>query len=213
MPNVTVDIVPLNPSHNNIDPTVLQGQISEWKLRISNHGTAPASNLTLKTNFPWINVISKISCKGEDSLKKRTSCCVGPSGTLMRIPLSSNDVHGEVEKGRSDVLHPGGIYDVPIQVRTSGGGNQEFYMLFRYELWNGDLDEVEHIQPKVRWLKKMVSIAVFPSLTVTASIMPSYAKKREHILSVQVRSICFYQSLPVRSSLLMHFFNNQDGKL
>jgi hypothetical protein len=131
----------------------------------------------------------------------------------MRIPLSSNDVHGEVEKGRSDVLHPGGIYDVPIQVRTSGGGNQEFYMLFRYELWNGDLDEVEHIQPKVRWLKKMVSIAVFPSLTVTASIMPSYAKKREHILSVQVRSICFYQSLPVRSSLLMHFFNNQDGKL
>ena len=195
MPNITVDIVPLNYSQSNSDLTVLQGQISEWKLRIANHGTAPASNLTLKTNFPWINVISAASSKGAESLKKRTSCSVGPSGTLMRIPLSKNEDNGDAEKKISGVLYPGDIHDVPIQVRTSGGGNQEFYMLFRYELWNGELDKVNHISPKVRWFKKMVSIAVFPSLTVTASIMPSYAKRREHILSVEVSSVLLYYSL------------------
>ena len=182
MPNVTVDIVPLHTSHDNSDQTVLQGQISEWKLRISNHGTAPASRLTLKTNFPWINIINATSSESHDFLKTHTSCCVGPSGTLMYVPL-----RGHIDNSDPDILYPGQTREVPIQVRTSGGGNQEFYMLFRYELWKGAVEEATVTTPHVRWLKKMISIAVYPSLTVTASIMPSHSKKRDHILSVEVR--------------------------
>lgn len=181
MPNLFVDVVPLQDkvTKNNGEGTVLQGQISQSLLRISNRGTAPASGVLIKTNVPWISILgckeSKDSSVNGDS--KETSFCMGPTGTLMRVPL-----------GTANVLYPGQTVDIPIEVRTSGGGRQDFYMLFRYELFDatGTSSNACSTSPKLRWLRKISSIAVYPSLTVTASLMPSHLKKYDHILSIEM---------------------------
>lgn len=173
MPFLKVSVEP----EGNLYGTVLQGQTSCWKLKLSNFGYAPASNIMLKTNAPWLNISSKDKIQSEDD---PTSFCIGPSGTLMRVPLSG-------KPGRLGVLHPGETAEVPIVVRTSGGGRQEFYMLFRYELWSEHNVEM-NLAPLHRWTREILSIPVYPSITMSASLMPSYSNKQEHILSIEVSS-------------------------
>jgi len=186
MPSLTVDIVPHG---GKGDATVLQGQISSWTLRISNLGTAPASNVTLKTNAPWMNI-----AQTNRKETRATSHCIGPSGTLMRLPLEKKTAEDGIDNDdyvKSDVISPGQTVEVPVHVRTSGGGRQELYMLFRYELSNGDvvstaLNSSSPSSSKQKWLRKMISVPVYPSLTLSAVLMPSYWKKREHILSIEM---------------------------
>ena len=179
MPNLKVDMLPRG-NNSIIDGTVLQGQVSDWILRVTNQGTAIADKITLKTNVPWMNLLGPGSRQnGGDECNLPTSYCVGPSGTLMYIPIVGDQDHGS-----NDVLKPGQTADIPIQLRTSGGGRQDFYMLFRYELLKDSLSS--SMCPKVRWLRNMVSVAVYPSLTVTASLMPSFKGENDHILSVEV---------------------------
>ena len=176
MPNISVDVIK-NGEHGN-NGVVLQGQVSEWILRVSNQGAAHATNLCLKLNVPWFNITSQDgTILPED---RETSHCFGPSGTMMRLPLHGN--------GRSGgTLGPGETVDIPIEIRTSGGGRQDFYMLFRYELYEKTTSsKPPPTSPKCRWLRKMVSVAVFPSLTVTASLTPSFSDKKDCILSVEV---------------------------
>ena len=190
MPNISVDIIPGH-SNNAGQDAVLQGQLSNWILRISNLGPAPATNLTLKTNAPWINICSKDLHNRTDreSEYKATSHCVGPSGTLMNLPLPHRKSNNQSKSKFRGAIHPGQTIEIPVQVRTSGGGKQEFYMLFRYELLEEDDNTfISSTSSKCRWLRKMMSVAVHPSLTVTASLKPSYWKKREHILSIEVNS-------------------------
>lgn len=160
---------------------VLQGQVSEWTLRVSNQGSAAASNLTLKTNVPWINILcdDEMASDNYGDRDNRTSFCIGPSGTLMNVVIKS-------DLPENGILNPGETVDIPVQIRTSGGGSQDFYMLFRYQLHGGEYSHVTN--PKVRWLRNMVSLAVYPSLTVTASLTPSYTGDSDHILSVEVRN-------------------------
>jgi hypothetical protein len=154
---------------------VLQGQTSSWKLKISNVGYAPAKNVMLKTNAPWLNMAdTSINASDEDA---PTSFCLGPSGTLMRIPLQNVN--------QSDVLQPGESIEIPVAIRTSGGGRQDFYMLFRYELWS-EQNSVSGSVSCHRWARKLLSIPVYPSLTMSASLMPSYSSNGEHILSIEV---------------------------
>ena len=40
------------------DATLLDGQISSWTIRLSNTGNAPASNVSLKTNLPWVHLVT-----------------------------------------------------------------------------------------------------------------------------------------------------------
>jgi hypothetical protein len=180
MPNLNVDMIPRN-SDSSIKGPVLQGQVSEWTLRISNHGTAAADKITLKTNVPWINILKhENGTKGNnEECQDSTSLCVGPSGTLMHIPILFQNTLSD-----RNVLKAGETTDIPIQIRTSGGGRQDFYMLFRYELSEQNSPKLS--TPKVRWLRNMVSVAVYPSLTVTASLMPSSRGDNDHILSVEV---------------------------
>ena len=155
---------------------VLQGQTSHWKLKLSNLGYAPASNITLKTNAPWLNISnSSNTIHGEES---PTSFCIGPSGTLMQIPFKG-------VLGHSAVLHPGETTEVPIIIRTSGGGRQDFYMLFRYELWS-EQNENSNVLPSHRWTREILSVPVYPSITMSASLMPSCSNKGDHILSIEV---------------------------
>jgi hypothetical protein len=171
MPSLKVTIT----SDEGAQSTVLQGQTRFWKLKVSNVGYAPAKNIMLKTNGPWLHTAQTTSdTRDEDA---PTSFCVGPSGTLMRVPL--------LNASQSDVLHPGESIEIPIAIRTSGGGRQDFYLLFRYELSSKD-DLATRLVRRHRWARKLLSITVHPSITMSASLMPSYSKKGEHILSVEV---------------------------
>lgn len=175
MPSISVDII--QRYENGIKPVVLQGQVSKWILRVSNQGAAHATNLCLKTNVPWFN----ICCNSAVAECDEVSYCIGPSGTMMRLPLGRNN-------SPTETLAPGQTLDIPIEIRTSGGGRQEFYMLFRYELFEkpSASKPLLPLKPKTRWLRKMVSVAVYPSLTLAASITPSFSNKKECILSVEV---------------------------
>lgn len=177
MPSLKVTITPVESSQ----ATVLQGQTSMWKLRLSNVGYAPASNIMLKTNAPWLNMTQSAS------ENEATSYCIGPSGTLMKVPLSTTNNQG-------DVLQPGDSVEIPVTIRTSGGGRQDFYMLFRYELWSQDNGGTTLV-PRQRWARKLLSVPVYPSITMSASLMPSYSNKGEHILSVEVSPLVFRLSI------------------
>lgn len=171
MPCLTVDLVEATPTPND---TVLQSQVGEYVLRVSNVGTASASNLTLKTNVPWLNVLDPQAQDGDE--KRAASHCIGPTGTLMAIPLegSSLQANGQIQPGES--------LDVPVEIKTTGVGKQNFYMLFRYELQV----DANLPSPRCRWLKKMFIVPVYPSLQLSASVSPVFSAKREHILSVEL---------------------------
>jgi hypothetical protein len=178
MPNIQVDI--LRQSTSTKEMRLLQGQVSKWYLRLSNIGAAHATNLYLKTNLPWINVLNKTS--KESAPSEPVSSCIGPSGTMFRLPLPNS------VSRQSDSLGPGQAIDIPIEIRTYGGGKQDFYMLFRYELFEKPAaSNISPTCPNVRWLRKMSSVAVYPSLTLTSSLTP-FPHKTEFILSVEVRS-------------------------
>lgn len=160
LPNLVVDFVPTQRLKGK--STIFQGQVREWTMKVSNIGTAPASNLLLKANLPWIRVSSS------DNIPT----FVGPTGTFIRVPIKN-----------SGIIGPGQIIEIPIEMRPSGGGRQECYMLFRYQLAHS------HDNPAtVRWIRKIISFPVYPSITMTASLMPFYRTKTDHVLSLDVRS-------------------------
>lgn len=174
----------------------LEGQVSFWKLRVTNVGTAPASRVFLKTNMPWVSVQDSVSksLSPEDWEGCPTSCCVGPTGTLIELPLGSDKRLKE-----PNVVQSGEVAEVPIMLRTSGGGGKQFfYMLIRYQLWDPSALPGKE---KCRWSRTMFEVPIYPSLTLTASIMPSYWMKNEHILSVEVRFEATGRHLILDSSL------------
>mmetsp|Transcript_27462 Transcript_27462/g.55151 ORF Transcript_27462/g.55151 Transcript_27462/m.55151 type:complete len:1702 (+) Transcript_27462:4357-9462(+) len=171
MPSLKVTITPSNKNQS----TVLQGQTSSWILKLSNYGYAPAANIMLKTNAPWLNINDETGEEKDEY--SPTSHCVGPSGTLMKVPFEGTNKAG--------ILQPGETVEVPVSIRTSGGGRQDFYILCRYELWNED-SQTKFASPRHRWARKLLSIPVYPSITMSASLMPSYVNNGEHILSVEL---------------------------
>ena len=177
MPNLSFDIIQSRSS--TAKSVLLQGQISRWNLQISNNGSAPATNLILKTNVPWVNVLLEEGIIVDE--KSSISNCIGPSGTTMRLPLN---IYGN-SIGKIGVLNPGQTVDIPIEIRTTGAGKQDFYMLFRYELYEKSASSKQNT-PRHRWFRKMISVPVYPSLTFTASITPLFKDKDEYILSVDM---------------------------
>ena len=165
MPRLVVNLTSSHQSSNKSLSNTLQGQISHWTLQISNRGTAPATNIVLKTNLPWINISTSRSSEEEE-----TSSCVGPSGTLLALATLNNSI-----------IQPNKTLDIPIILRTTGTASQDFYMLYRYE--HAD-DSKKH-----RWLQQMITVPVYASLQVIASLMPSYWAKDEHVLSVEVTNL------------------------
>jgi hypothetical protein len=176
MPRLTAHLVPNNKSEEDGPVVILVGQMSSWILRLSNIGTAPASQLSLKTNMPWISIESNQETADSSSQEDLPAPhCVGPSGTLMNLPLEDESLQS---KG---VLHPGESVDIPILIRPSDSGSHSLYMLYRYELCDSS-----SASTKQRWLQFMINVPVSPSLALTASLMPSFWKQNEHVLSVEV---------------------------
>jgi hypothetical protein len=124
--------------------------------------------------MPWIRIESSGRPSGAGEAAPSPHC-VGPSGTLLAIPVQDANLKTEGS------IHPGEIVNVPILIRSAIGGKQDFYMLYRYEMLNST-----GRPSKCRWLRKMVEVPVYPSLTFTASLMPSFWEKREHLLSVEM---------------------------
>lgn len=175
MPNIQAEILTHSPTTKEM--RLLQGQVSKWYLRLSNIGAAHATNLYLKTNLPWVNVLDEAG--KELAASEPVPHCIGPSGTMFRLPLPHSSSR------QSDSLGPGQTIDIPIEIRTYGGGKKDFYMLFRYELCEKlTASNISVACPKIRWLRKMSSVAVYPSLTLTSSITP-FPNKTGFILSVE----------------------------
>ena len=184
MPFLKATITP-NRTDPNTQGALLQGQTSSWTLKLSNLGYAPACNITLKTNSPWLN-INNLDETGKQKENGSTSFCVGPSGTLIKVPFKTSRGNSAVKNAEQlGILQPGETVEVPVIIRTSGGGRQDFYMLFRYELWTKDYSS-SNLIPRHRWARKLISFPVYPSITMSASLMPSYSNKGEHILSVEL---------------------------
>ena len=191
MPRLTACLLPTRAIEG--EGPVLSGQISSWTLSLSNIGTAPAAQLSLKTNIPWVSIapseeVANLSASALEQESQPMPHCVGPSGTLLNLPLDDRNLK------TPGVLQPGETVDIPILIRTSGSGNQSFYMLYRYELWDASATWSEP-----RWLQNMIEVPVNPSLTLTASLMPSFWKQNEHILSVEVSTACESSHLLLRA--------------
>jgi hypothetical protein len=186
MPCLTAQL--LRAGGDGADEPLLQGQKGMWVLKLSNIGTAPAANIVLKTNSPWVNIPSSDPQADKENTpaskillleSEAKSCCVGPTGTLMSLPLRGQHLR------KQGTIQPGETVEVPIEIKAgAGGGMQDFYMLYRYEL---DDESIQSAARPYRWLKKMYKVPVYPSLSVTASISPSTWQKEEHILTVEVR--------------------------
>jgi len=170
MPRLAVSLIAKREAGG--DGPVLAGQMSSWTLRLSNNGTAPAAHVSLKTNVPWISVDAPY---GPSPAGQPTPHCIGPSGTLTVLPLDDPTLKNP------GVLHPGESVDVPIIIRSFDGGSHTFYMLYRYELW-----DPSSTATKRRWLQNMFNVPASPSLTLTASLMPSFWKQHEYVLSVEM---------------------------
>jgi len=155
MPCLTAELIKRGMDDFNTIATdggpLIEGQISPWTIRLRNVGNALASSVVLKTNLPWVNVLSSENdiLSMEEQEARATSQCIGPTGTLISLPIKGDSLK---ESGR---IYPGESVDIPIQMRTSGNGKQEFYMLFRYELW----DPLGKSKPH-RWLRQMYELPV-----------------------------------------------------
>ncbi|KAL3943892.1 MAG: hypothetical protein SGBAC_002050 [Bacillariaceae sp.] len=181
MPCLTAELIKRGSDDFNTISTdggpLLEGQVSEWTIRLRNVGNAPASNVTLKTNLPWVNAVNTENdlLTAEEQEAQATSRCFGPTGTLMSLPMTGETLQ---ETGR---LHPGEHVDLPIQMRTSRAGKEGFYMLFGYDLWS-PLGDVE----RHRWLRQTYEVPVYPSLDLSAKVKTAFWNGNEQILSVEL---------------------------
>ena len=180
MPCLSAELIcPSSSSEVEADSVLLEGQVRRWKLHLTNVGTASATNVFLKTNAPWLNIPSGIVAESaENAEKDATACCVGPTGTLMKLPLRAPDLPKQGE------IPPGASVDIPVDIRISRTGKQDFYFLLRYDLVEGESTATE--DSRSRWLRKMYKLVVYPSVSIAVSVTPSFRHTSEHIVSVDI---------------------------
>ena len=158
MPCLTADLVKRipegSPDVSSDGGPLLEGQISTWTILLRNVGNAPASSAFLKTNLPWVNIVASESSSSsiEELEAQATSGCLGPTGTLVTLPMNGDELK------ETGTIHPGESVGIPIQIRTSGNGKQHFYMLYRYDLYDSNAES--SATPRRRWLRKMYEVPV-----------------------------------------------------
>ncbi len=146
---------------------VLQGEVLHWKLRVRNVGSAPANNLLMKSNYPWLYLYDD-TIVGSVNSAVASSC--GISGTLMKLPLSK-------------AIEPGEVQEYTLKVRAGGGGRQSLNLIMKYEKSEKDVSDV---RKKERFVMKTISFTVYPSINIFALCNPSFIIPGEYILSVEV---------------------------
>eukprot|EP00536_Pseudo-nitzschia_multiseries_P010236 jgi/Psemu1/67347/estExt_Genemark1.C_3050054 len=185
MPCLTAELIKRSPPEAPVtemdDGPLLEGQITTWTVRLRNVGSAPASAITLKTNLPWIDIVKddthtavvENTLTAEEQESESISYCMGPSGTLMALPIQGS-------------IDPSHSLDIQIRVRTScvGEKQQDFYMLYRYDLC--ETSEGGHMKRRSRWLRKMYQVPVYPSLSFCAKPMPNYWNGKDLLVAVEL---------------------------
>ena len=154
--------------------SALQGEVMEWKLQIRNIGMAPASNIILKSNMPWLCLLNDDATLDQQYLSRATSNCIGRSGTA--IALSEN-YH----------LEPGNQTTFRIKARVSGGGRQTLRLLLRYDAYMKPY--LKQSVYSTRYLAKSLTYTVYPSINLSALCQPSFDKIGNYVLSVEVRNL------------------------
>jgi len=156
---------------------VLQGEVVRCKLVLENRGRVAAGDCLLKASLPWLAFTQQES----SDLYEASSCCVGPSATLFR-PFA-------------DVLAPGAKVELPVWVRPQGGGKQSLKMLIRYRRADmpkmkpaskGSFGAESVIDQWERTLRMEKEVCVLPSLAISTSVHPSYNRKDEYVLSLEI---------------------------
>eukprot|EP00547_Thalassionema_nitzschioides_P005452 CAMPEP_0194202854 /NCGR_PEP_ID=MMETSP0156-20130528/2775_1 /TAXON_ID=33649 /ORGANISM="Thalassionema nitzschioides, Strain L26-B" /LENGTH=1887 /DNA_ID=CAMNT_0038928459 /DNA_START=174 /DNA_END=5837 /DNA_ORIENTATION=- len=187
----------LDDNNNRSNSSWLPGEVTHWTLRLENMGTAPCQSVTLKTDVPWIHVLQQqqqdSAADDDDPELIGTSSCIGPSGTLLALRFGGGD--------DNNILLPGQVVNIPFTMRASTNTEakatttkwnkrkQDLYFLFRYEFettTTASSSKKKKKKNQHRWLRQMCTVSMAPSLTLSASVMPSYWERTEHILSVEI---------------------------
>ncbi|CAM9817207.1 unnamed protein product [Ectocarpus fasciculatus] len=180
-------------SLEGVPPTLLQGEVVRATLNVTNRGRAPAGHLCLKTNLPWVAFEEEPSttAAGGDAASASgggaTGGAVGASGTTLVPPVG--------------VIMPGESVALPLWVRGRGGGRQTVRMIVRYKRappssssaeaggGEGEGGVVPPSSDKLFRLERhtpvSVEMCVLPSLSVAASVLPSYSRRGEYVLSLE----------------------------
>ncbi len=178
--------------------SMLQGEVSKGSFFLRNIGRAPAFRIFLKTNTPSICLSSEAEDFDRAGYEKMaTSNCVGPSGTLMQLLPDR-------------VLEPGDFVEVPFLLKAGGGGTQELYCLVSYEPYGMYPNLAAPFSFKnncIRTTKKLLDLFVYPSLTVTASVIPSFCDKGESVLSLEVSKVTYFSFPKLVKKFIVDCFN------
>jgi hypothetical protein len=175
--------------------SMIQGELMKGTMTVRNLGRAAISNVYVKTNAPWLCLslpnsgdggdTAGSTARGVDKSKSVSSFALGPTGTLMQLPLVS-------------VLEPSGAIDIPFELIARGVGKQELYLLVSYDSCKTDgvasaptSSNISRINnhngnSTNRMCKRKIGVSVFPSMTMTASLTPSYSSSKGSMLSLEL---------------------------
>eukprot|EP00968_Pinguiococcus_pyrenoidosus_P000494 scaffold30_cov255-Pinguiococcus_pyrenoidosus.AAC.28 len=151
---------------------VLQGELVDVDLEITNYGNTTATDLLLKTSLPWLRLRDNVqSPHSGDTLP---GGLLGTSATTLCL-------------GRD--LHAGESVHVPAIVRGSGGGLQTLRLILKYFPEHGQ-DTVGGNpgsgQRPARYMRHIEEICVHPSAAISAEVQPAVDDTSQYILTLEV---------------------------
>jgi len=158
MPWLTAEVV-------HLPESLLQGQIAQASIKISNMGRAAAGTILAKSSASWFQIGAEPSVAGPDCFASPAAALLGTSGTLVQVRLPGGE------------LSAGAHTEIPIWVRGVGGGKQTVRVVLQYSPAGSS-------SRAVRYVRLSCEVCVLPSLHMTASIAPWPGDPGEYLLSL-----------------------------
>jgi hypothetical protein len=157
---------------SGLPPSLLQGEIIQIQLQIENVGHADAEGIMIKSNMPCISLAGH-PCSTSDS-NLPSGGALGASGTVF-YPLLGT-------------IAPGKSAQVSLWLKGRSSGQQALTLLVRYKR---PVEENLASAPKSvlnfeRFVPVSTDFCVLPSLSVSASVLPSYSARGEYVLRLEL---------------------------
>ncbi|CAM9772442.1 unnamed protein product [Chrysoparadoxa australica] len=168
----------LDAAVEGVPDTLLQGEVVKATLSLKNLGRAAAGHIYLKASLPWVTFQDDAAVDAADAqhASMPVGCAVGASGMVLQPPVP--------------VLEPGAVVKIPMWVRGRGGGRHTLRLLLSYKRafkeTAADAAEAARISKFERFVPLTLGICVLPSLSVAASVLPSYTADGEYVLSLEL---------------------------
>ena len=83
-----------------------------------------------------------------------------------------------------ECIDPNQTLDINVRVRTCGEQKQDFYMLYKYDLFEKSTGKES--KRRSRWLRNMYEVPVYPSLSFKANPLPTTLEGNEVLVSVEL---------------------------